>query len=149
MPKKVQKTPDWLQSEQPQATQAQPQREERKRRTRTDDDDDDDGKSKGIRWGPIVLLLLLTMPAALPMLLDVVSKLQYMGVLKLPHLGGFFSSNKYRPCLQDFYADWAPEKLLQLDATLAKFEGKEKQLFAKLNKKYGKKVQTARCSGGK
>lgn len=56
---------------------------------------------------------------------------------------------QYKPCLQEFYADYAPEKLGQLDDTLAKFEGREKQLFAKLSKKYGKKANIARCTASK
>lgn len=64
-----------------------------------------------------------------------------MGMIKMPS----FEENKYKPCLKEFYADWAPEKLGELDKTLAKFEGKEKQLFAKLGKKYGKKANLARC----
>ena len=66
-----------------------------------------------------------------------------MGVIKIPNFYG--SDSHYRPCLQEYYADWAPEKLGTLDDTLLKFEGREKQLFAKLNKKYGKQVQLAKC----
>ena len=58
---------------------------------------------------------------------------------------GAFSANPYRPCLQEYYADWAPEKLGSLDDTLSKWEGREKQLFGKLQQKYGKKAQYARC----
>ena len=109
---------------------------------------------------------------------------------KLPGLG--LSSSPYRPCLQEFYADWAPEKLGGIDDTLSKYEGRERQLFgaqaprsecgrcapasgsvatpchrrhalvpslsplpapllpsrlsAALNKKYGQKVNAARCT---
>eukprot|EP00965_Chrysotila_dentata_P196438 6177571-Pleurochrysis_carterae.AAC.2 len=69
-----------------------------------------------------------------------------MGILSIPDVSKWANGNKYRPCLQDFYADWAPEKLGQLDSTLAKYEGREKQLFATLGKKYGKKASYAKCT---
>ena len=77
--------------------------------------------------------------------------------------------------MQEYYADWAPEKLGTLDETLIKWEGKvracvrvrapavrtsaraplltaraprppqEKRLFAKLNQKYKKPVNVAKC----
>ena len=49
--------------------------------------------------------------------------------------------------MQEYYADWAPEKLepRNLDETLRKYEGREKQMFAALGKKYGKKANFARC----
>ena len=70
-----------------------------------------------------------------------------MGMLKLPSLTG--SDNPYRPCLQEYYADWAPEKLGNLDSTLEKYTGREKTLFGILQRKYGKPVQPARCVPGK
>ena len=93
-----------------------------------------------------------------------------MGIIKMPNFSG--SDSKYRPCLQEFYADWAPEKLGTLDDTLIKWEGRvrrqcarlwhaharaadracalplrvqEKQLFAKLGKKYKKQVNINKC----
>jgi len=140
--------PDWLgpRDEGEAANRAQAremQKEEKRKRPRRDDDEDLDKPSKGIKMAPIVLLLLLVLPAALPTILDVVAKLQYMGIIKLPTFSS--SDSKYRPCLQEYYADWAPEKLGALDDTLLKFEGREKQLFAKLQKKYGKQVQIAKC----
>ena len=62
--------------------------------------------------------------------------------IKMPSLSG----SPYRPCLQEFYADWAPEKLGGLDETLRKYEGRERSLFGALQKKYGKKVNVARCT---
>ena len=63
---------------------------------------------------------------------------------KLPG-ASLLNPNPYRPCLQEFYADWAPEKLGQLDSTLATYEGREKQLFAKLQKKYKQKASYMKC----
>lgn len=63
---------------------------------------------------------------------------------KVPGLGGL-TSNPYRPCLVEFYADWAPEKLGGVDDTLGKYTGRERQLFGALGKKYGKKPNFARC----
>lgn len=76
--------------------------------------------------------------------LDSSRRISAMGLLKT----SLFTENKFRPCLQAYYADWAPEKLGELDSTLAKFEGREKQLFAKLQKKYGKKANLDGCTKG-
>ena len=121
------------------------QKEEKKRRPRRDKDDEDLDKpdKKGIRPGPLIFLILLTLPAALPTIIDVFSKLDQLGVIKIPNFYG--SDSHYRPCLQEYYADWAPEKLGTLDETLIKWEGKEKRLFAKLNQKYKKPVNVAKC----
>ena len=143
--------PDWLgpqdtgDGDAPNRAQArEAQKEEKRRRPRRDDDDDlDKPDKKGIKLAPIILLLMMVLPAALPAILDVVAKLQYMGIVKVPNLWG--SDSKYRPCLQEYYADWAPEKLGTMDDILIQYEGREKQLFAKLNKKYGKQVQIAKC----
>ena len=72
---------------------------------------------------------------------DCARRLQAYG-FKMPS----FSANPYRPCLQEYYADWAPEKLGALDETLAKYEDKERQLFGALKNKYGKPVNFARCA---
>mmetsp|Transcript_27828 Transcript_27828/g.47581 ORF Transcript_27828/g.47581 Transcript_27828/m.47581 type:complete len:158 (-) Transcript_27828:313-786(-) len=142
--------PDWLNPEQVNTGGGggAAAREEKPRRRRRDEDDedldDDKSKKKGIRWGPFVLLIMMTAPALLPTMLDLFAKLEHMGYLKMP--SNPFVENKYRPCLQEFYADWAPDKLGDMDKTLEKFEGKEKSLFAKLQRKYNKKVNIAKCS---
>ena len=110
-------------------------------------EEDEDEESKGIRWGPIILLVMMTIGGFMQVVLPLFDSLQKMGVLSIPDPVKWYRGNKYRPCLSDFYADWAPEKLGQLDATLSKYEGREKALFSALQRKYGKKVQTARCSG--
>ena len=51
-----------------------------------------------------------------------VLRLDKLGVIKIPNFYG--SDSHYRPCLQEYYADWAPEKLGTLDETLLKWEGK-------------------------
>ena len=53
-----------------------------------------------------------------------------MGIIKMPNFSG--SDSKYRPCLQEFYADWAPEKLGTLDDTLIKWEGRVRRQCARL-----------------
>ena len=87
----------------------------------------------------------MTMPAVLPVVLDVFDKLQKNNLISLPTF--IAGENPYKPCLMSFYADWAPEKLepRNLDETLRKYEGREKQMFAALGKKYGKKANFARC----
>jgi hypothetical protein len=70
-----------------------------------------------------------------------------MGVISLPSLQRMLQPSPYHSCLQEYYADWAPDKLGGIDAALAKYEGKEKQLFGALQRKYGKKVNLAKCSG--
>ena len=144
------KVPDWLgpREEVPPPPQAY-EKKENSRRRRYDDDSDDEQiskkKKKGVKCGPILLLLLLVVPAAVPVVIDVFTKLQYMGFLQVPDFNRWVNGNRYRPCLQEFYADWAPEKLGNMDSTLAAWEGREKQLFTKLGKKYGKKANFATC----
>lgn len=118
--------------------------EPKKRKKKRDIDDElDEPPKKGIQWKPLAFLIMMTLPAAAPMLLSLIDHLQVMGI---PMPGqGIFAPNPYRPCLQDFYADYAPEKLGNLDKTLEEFKGREKQLFGRLSKKYGKKAEFARC----
>mmetsp|Transcript_32847 Transcript_32847/g.81797 ORF Transcript_32847/g.81797 Transcript_32847/m.81797 type:complete len:154 (-) Transcript_32847:128-589(-) len=144
--KRSKDAPDWLNPAQEPASAPQPVREEKPRRRNKEDEEDEPKGKKGIKWGPIVLLLMMTLPALLPTLFSVADKLQTLGIVSIPSISSLFSESKYAPCLREFYADWAPEKLGDMHNTLAKFEGKEKQLFAKLQKKYGKKVNAARCS---
>ena len=47
-----------------------------------------------------------------------------MGFIKIPTVESLFTESKYAPCLREFYADWAPEKLGDMHTTLTKFEGK-------------------------
>ena len=134
--------PDWLGQR---ATEDAPQQraaEEKPRKRKPDDDDDDDSgpSKKGIQWKPLAFLVLMVLPGLAPILIQVSDALPGLGV-KLPS----FASSPYRPCLQEFYADWAPEKLGGIDDTLLKYEGREKQLFGILSRKYGKRANFARC----
>ena len=193
---KAQKTPDWLQDHSNDGQAAGPQyvqqREEKRRRHPCEDDDD--RKSKGIKWGPVALLVLLVLPAAAPTLIDVVSKCAPPPVSRPPDSrllrharsrsrpqaaghgrdldalvrvqseqvpavsAGAPRSSPPRPhrrpftrdaIAQEFYADYAPEKLGNLDATLLKYEGREKAMFATLAKKYGKQANYAKCASSK
>ena len=151
------------------------EREDKPRRRPKDDEDDLDVKKTGIQWKPLAFLLLMILPGLAPVLLDVFDKLQGAqaspyhtqhtttnssllislrfvpfvnaahGMLNSLPMYHLIAANPYRPCLQEFYADWAPEKLGTLDETLGKYEGRERQLFSALNKKYGKRVQWERC----
>jgi len=96
---------------------------------------------KGIQWKPLAFLFLMILPGLLPVIIQLTDGLQRMG-WKLPSMSG----SPYRLCLQEFYADWAPEKLGTLDDTLSKYEGRERQLFGALKKKYGKPVNAAKCT---
>ena len=194
---KAQKTPDWLQDHSNDGQAAGPQyvqqREEKRRRHPREDDDD--RKPKGIKWGPVALLVLLVLPAAAPTLIDVVSKCAPPPVSRPPDSrllrharcrsrpqaaehgrdldalvrvqseqvpavsAGAPRSSPPRPhrrpltlrdaIVQEFYADYAPEKLGNLDATLLKYEGREKAMFATLAKKYGKQANYAKCASSK
>ena len=121
--------------------------EKPKRRPRNEDDDDDEprGKKKGIQWKPLAFLLLMILPGLAPVLFDLFDKLQYYGFLRQVPGYNLLSPSVYRPCLQEYYADWAPEKLGGMDELLSKHEGRERQLFGALMKKYGKKVMYERC----
>jgi len=46
------------------------------------------------------------------------------------------TSSSYRDRLVDFYTKYAPDKISTVDANLAKFKGKEDQMFEALNRKY-------------
>ena len=120
------------------------QEEKPKRRPRKGDDDDDFGPpKKGIQWKPLAFLILMVLPGLAPVVINVLDGASVMG-FKMPG-SSFFSPNPYRPCLQEFYADWAPEKLGGIDDALSKYQGREKQLFGALSKKYGKKANFAKC----
>lgn len=73
-------------------------------------------------------------------------RLETMGVISIPSVQWMLQPSQYRSCLEEYYADWAPDKLGGIDTALAKYEGKEKQLFGALHRKYGKKVNLAKCS---
>ena len=134
--------PDWLGGGGGGGGDNAPQQrvEEKPRRRKGDDEDDEPVVKKGIQWKPLAFLVLMVLPGLAPVVIQVLESLQAHGI-KLPS----FASSPYRPCLQEFYADWAPEKLGSLDDTLAKYEGREKQLFGILGKKYGKKANFAKC----
>lgn len=130
-------TPDWLQPNGPPDGGGGAQQQEPRRRPRGDDDQEDPKAKKKIKWGPCVLLVLIVLPGLLPTLLDMFGKLQNMGYVASPKFTWLgFNPNPYQACLQEFYADHAPEKLGNLDATLAKYEGREKSMFSTLGKKY-------------
>ena len=86
---------------------------------------------------------MMTLPGLAPLVIGLIDRLQTMGI-PLPGQG-IFSPNPSQPCLQAFYADWAPEKLGSLDRTLEDYKGREKQLFARLAKKYGKPNNVGAC----
>jgi hypothetical protein len=139
--------PDWLRPPEPEAPSIAaapppPEKSEKKKKKRPmgDDDELDEPPKKGIQWKPLAFLLLMTLPGLLPIILQVVDSLPRLGI-QLPN----FTPNPYRVCLQEFYADWAPEKLGTLDETLGKYVGRERQLFGALGKKYGKKANFAKC----
>ena len=119
----------------------------KRRRNELEDDLDDGprGKKKGIQWKPLAFLMLMVLPGLAPVLFDVIDKLQYYGFLRQVPGYHLLSPSPYRACLQDYYADWAPEKLGGMDELLSKNEGRERQLFGALMRKYGKKVQFERC----
>lgn len=125
------------------AEQQQPEKPRRKRRGDPDDDDLDAPVKTGIQWKPLFFLIMMTLPAAAPLVINVLDRLQTMGI-PLPGQA-LFDPNPYRPCLKEFYADWAPEKLGNLDKTLDEYKGRERQLFGKLSKKYGKPANFAKC----
>ena len=133
--------PDWLGQRSAEDTPQQRVAEEKPRKRKSDDDDDELGPpKKGIQWKPLAFLILMVLPGLAPILIQVSDALPRLGI-KLPS----FASSPYRPCLQEFYADWAPEKLGGVDDALTKYEGREKQLFGIVSRKYGKKANFARC----
>jgi len=47
----------------------------------------------------------------------------------------------YKTKLTEFYTNYAPDKLSQVDITLNKFKGKEEELFKILEKKYAREIK--------
>ena len=70
------------------------------------------------------------------------ARLEHMGIIKMPNFSG--SDSKYRPCLQEFYADWAPEKLGTLDDTLIKWEGRVRRQWVPMELRNVAGVRIAR-----
>jgi len=115
-----------------------------RRKKKVDDEDDLDAPPpKGIQWKPLAFLLLMTLPGIAPVMLGAIDYLNANG-FKVPGQE-LFAPNPYRSCLLEFYADHAPEKLGALDDTLFKYEGRERQLFGALSKKYKAKANFQRC----
>jgi hypothetical protein len=133
--------PDWLKPPTVGAGAGAMRESEEPRRRRRDTDEDDERPSKGYNCTALMFLFLLVVVPGIAAVLPFIEHLQRLGWLTLPSL----SSNPYRPCLQEFYADWAPDKLGGIDDTLVKYEGREKRLFAILGKKYGKPANFAKC----
>jgi len=121
------------------------EREEKPRRRRDIDDELDEPPKKGIQWKPLAFLVLMVLPGLAPVLFDLADKLQAIGALKMVPGYYMFAPSPYRSCLQEFYADFAPEKLGSLDETLSKYENREMQLASMLSKKYKQKANFARC----
>jgi hypothetical protein len=90
----------------------------------------------GLKWGPIIMMLMVFGPAILPAVLyvwDKVSQSQW-GISV-----GLGSSPRDR--LVAFYKKHNPEKLGEVDKVLRKYQGKTDELFKRLEAKYRKLEQ--------
>ena len=125
------------------AVRAEEPEKKKKKPRRGDDDDLDAPEKKGIQWKPLAFLMLMILPGLAPVVVSVLDYANANGI-QLPG-SSIFSPNPYRSCLVEFYADHAPEKLGGVDDALAKYTGRERQLFGILSKKYKQKANFARC----
>lgn len=95
--------------------------------------------SKGIKMGPLIMLIMMTGTTLLPALLyagdwfgNVIQKQHILG--NLGHKLNIGASPKKR--VYSFYEKHAPEKLDEVDAILAKYYGDYPKLVKKLERKY-------------
>ena len=140
--------PDWLKPPEEVGggigiAQPAPEKPKKKKRKGGDDDDLDAPEPTGIQWKPLAFLVLMVLPGLAPVVIGVLDYVNANGY-QIPGQA-LFSPNPYKPCLQEFYADYAPEKLGSVDDTLFKYTGREKGLFAQLSKKYKQKANFAKC----
>lgn len=125
--------PDWLKP--PEASAGAVRAEEPARRNRHSDDDEPNEKPRkgGIQWKPLIFLIMMVVVPFVAAVLPMIDKVAAMG-FTLPTMASF-KANPYRPCLVSFYADWAPDKLGNVDETLTKYAGRERRMFGVLSKK--------------
>ena len=107
---------------------------EGRRKDKSDDDNGEEGvskKKKGIRWGPLIVLLVMMGPAILPALL---SGWTYLSTSQLGLSLGLSWTHEQR--LEAFYTKHNPKKIKDVKSTLRKWKGKEEKLFEILEIKY-------------
>ncbi|KAJ1623807.1 hypothetical protein T492DRAFT_845233 [Pavlovales sp. CCMP2436] len=103
--------------------------EEKKKPPRSKREAEADAKAGGIRWGPIIMLVLILFSSLAPFLGKVVDTLGFMG------LSLFAIDHEAR--IMRFYEQHNPSKVKEVVGVVRKYKGKEKELYAKLEKKYG------------
>ena len=104
-----------------------------------------------MRWGAIILIVMMFGPTLFPAvawLWGVVGSTPVglaisNGVYTVSSSIGLVQT--YQQEVEAFYREHNPGKLGTVPALLRKYEGREKQMFAALGKKYGKKANFARC----
>jgi hypothetical protein len=90
---------------------------------------DDDDKQSGIRWGPIVFLVLIVGSSLLPGLAQLFESLGKLGFKT------FAPDHQGR--VTRFYQQHNPTKVSEVPNVMRKYKGREDALYAKLEAKYG------------
>jgi hypothetical protein len=103
--------------------------EEKKKKPRSKREAAEDAKAGGIRWGPIIMLVLIFFSSLAPFLGKVVDTLGFAG------FSLFAIDHEAR--ITRFYEQHNPSKVKEVVGVVRKYKGKEKELYAKLEKKYG------------
>mmetsp|Transcript_32986 Transcript_32986/g.93424 ORF Transcript_32986/g.93424 Transcript_32986/m.93424 type:complete len:127 (-) Transcript_32986:185-565(-) len=108
-------------------------------RDRDDEDEVQDSTCCGLRWKPLMFLLLFVGPAIMTALVTGGGALMHMTGLELPswlRAEPPSADTEYRTRLLAFYKRYNPKKMGEVDDLLKKYKGKEQKLLLKLQKKY-------------
>mmetsp|Transcript_15288 Transcript_15288/g.41060 ORF Transcript_15288/g.41060 Transcript_15288/m.41060 type:complete len:133 (-) Transcript_15288:599-997(-) len=104
-------------------------KEEKKAPVRSKREDDDDKGKGGIKFGPLLFLILIVSSSLLPALVDLFDKLGKMGFTAF--------QVDHEAKLRRFYENHNPEKVKDVPSVLRKYKGREEVLYQKLSAKYG------------
>lgn len=90
--------------------------------------EDDDSKG-GIRWGPLVMMMLIVLSGLLPFLSNLADSLGRLGVTVF--------NVDHQTKLMRFYKAHNADKVDEVPSLLRKYKGREDVLYKKLHQKYG------------
>ena len=124
------------------AEQQQPEKPRRKRRGDPDDDDLDAPAKTGIQWKPLFFLIMMTLPAAAPLVINVLDRLQTMGI-PLPGQA-LLTRTRTGPASRSFTPIGRPRSWETSTRRSTSTRGGA-AVFRQALKKYGKLANFAKC----
>lgn len=92
---------------------------------------DDNDKPTGIRWGPLVMMIMIVGAGLLPGLVKLADS--------LGELGFTWFKEDHEARLRRFYEKHNPAKVGEVASVAQKYKGRENALYQKLEAKYGVK----------